>query len=79
MTEDVQRKVRFQGAVAAMSTLVSLVQSGSLPLDLAEVYAAGMLDGVRDFLTAYRDQETAYNVLQRSADRQAESLIPKEA
>ena len=63
------KKLRYLGRASAMTELATLVRGGTLPVEGAETYAAGMVEGVREFVTAYLGEKAAYDLLQTAADR----------
>lgn len=69
VTSDEHRRARFQGKALAQHALATAVKCGALPLDLAESYARGMADGIREFVAAYVSDRAAYELLQQAADR----------
>lgn len=68
ITAEDHRKVKFQGEAFAASQLAGNVRGG-VAQELVESYAAGMVDGIRSFLTAYVSDKAAYDVLQAAADK----------
>ena len=66
-TPDDHKRLRFQGRTVAAQMLLGMAQHG-VPLDHTESYAAGLIEGIRDFITANRDERAAYELVQRAAD-----------
>ena len=52
VTPDDHKKLRYLGRASAMTELAGLMRGGTLPAEAAESYAAGLADGVREFVTA---------------------------
>lgn len=73
MSPEDHKRIRFQGRTMVAGHLVGL--SNSVPVEGMESYATGVLEGVRDFLTAYFSTQTAYKTLQEVADQTGSPLL----
>ena len=75
MTPEEHLRAHYQGKAFVAAALASLVRSGALPAEGCESYAAGMAEGVREFVTAYVSEKAAYDLLQNAADRVASKRV----
>ncbi|WP_158811216.1 hypothetical protein [Beijerinckia sp. L45] len=62
------KRARFLGRSRASSELAGMMTDEAMPIEGAEAYAAGMVDGVRDFVSVYVSEQAAYEMLQAAAD-----------
>ena len=74
LSPDAHKRLRYQGCTTIRANLMGM--AGTLPVEGVESFAEGVLDGVRDFLSAYVSERAAYDALQRAADRTGAPLLP---
>lgn len=72
MTDDLKR-IRHHARTMACQLMIGHTQQ--MPADAMQAFAAGLLDGVRDTLTAYADDKVAYDVIQSVADGAAVPVL----
>lgn len=61
------KRLRWQGQTVAAQILLNMMQHG-VPIENIESYAAGMLDGIRNTITANHSEQAAFDMMQRAAD-----------
>ena len=67
-TPEDHRRARFQGEAFAASHLIAVLRGGT-SVEMTDSYAAGLIEGVRAWMSAHVSDRAAYDALQAVADR----------